>query len=302
MPPLLIVNADDFGLEEEINDAIIHAHKNGIVTSTSLLANGAAFEHAVGLSKAHPGLGVGAHLALTRGPSLRGGPVSGAELRSLGGARALFPKSPVLLAARVSLGAVDLHEVEKEFRAQLRKIKSAGISPTHIDTHQHIHLLPPIFRLVLALAREFKVKWIRMPIPLPNGRREPQGTLKGRAKQKLLEQLAKWNMKQAADSEIRWADYQAGIQCAGKLSEGDLLRIVRHAPEAIVEISCHPGSDNESLNRNHPWNYDWQQELQALCSEKVRTAIEELHVHLRHYGTLAASGASAGRKEAREKR
>lgn len=281
MPPLLIVNADDFGLEEEINTAIVRAHNEGIVTSASLLANGSAFEHAAALAQQNPRLGVGAHLTLTRGPSLVGAPLVGTEAPSLAGREGLLAQSPVLFAMRAAFGLVSLREVKREFRAQLERIRDAGIVITHIDSHQHIHLAPSIFDVVLDLAGDFDVKWIRMTLPLPLS---PEGrSLKGRMKQGLLKKLALWNVKKAKRAGIQWADYHTGIEYAGRMREDIWIDIVRRLPDAVVEVSCHPGADDLQLGRNHPWGYHWGQELTALCSDRVRAALQEAHVDMVNY-------------------
>jgi hopanoid biosynthesis associated protein HpnK len=284
MSALLIVNADDFGLEKEINSAIIEAHAKGIVTSASLLANGDAFEHAVELARKHSGLGIGAHLTLNRGPSLTGGPLLKEEVPSLAGRNGLFPKSPILFAARVALGAINLHEVEAELRAQLEKIRSAGIKITHIDSHQHIHLAPSVFEIVVRLAEAFRVNWVRLPIPPKSS--PSRGPLAKRLKQTLLGKLALWNAG-TVDSAVRWADYHVGIEHAGRLFEDELAGIIRALPDALVELSCHPGADNAKLSVNHPWNFRWQQEFSALCSPAVRAAVDEARVRLVNYHELA---------------
>jgi hopanoid biosynthesis associated protein HpnK len=290
MSKLLIVNADDFGLEQETNSGIIKAHEHGVVTSASLIANGGAFEHAAALALEHPALDVGAHLTLTRGPSLVGGPLlEPLEVPTLVGRDGLFPQNPAALAVRTVLGLVSFSHVRNELRAQMKKVESAGIRITHIDSHQHIHLLPPVFRIVAELACEFGVKWIRLsPIwTLPGD--GPRGRALRRVQGRLVTALARRNHRALAEAGLHTPTYHVGFDFSGRLSENKLEHIITNLPDGIVELSCHPGSDDARLGRHHPWGYKWQQELSALCSTRVGRAIEEAGVKLAGYSSLSGS-------------
>src|SRR5579863_8807822 len=122
----LIVNADDFGYTRSVNEGIIEAHRDGILTATTLMANGAAFEHAVEHARHNPTLDVGCHLVLVEGQSV------------LDPARAL-PTSLGDMVGAVMRGRLSPYE---ELRAQVEKIVAAGIRPTHLDAHKHTHLMP----------------------------------------------------------------------------------------------------------------------------------------------------------------
>src|SRR5262249_48026924 len=125
----LIVNADDFGLADGVNLGILDAHFKGVVTSTTLLANGSAFDNAVMMLKSAPELGVGIHLNLTQGP-----PVSPASMiPTLLNCRKHLYLSPRSLWSAIKGHRVSLSELEMELRAQIRKVINAGISPTHLD-------------------------------------------------------------------------------------------------------------------------------------------------------------------------
>ncbi len=289
MTKFLIVNADDFGLEEEVNAGIIKAHLEGVVTSTSLIANGAAFDHAVALAKENPKLDMGAHLTLTRGPSLVGAPVlARAEVSSLVGDDGLLPQSPTVLAARITTGLVSMRHVEKELRAQMEKIQAGGIRVTHIDSHQHIHVAPGVFRVVTGLAKEFGVPWLRVPVMWAPRRGGPVANPLQRLKNAVLSALAAWDIRSTAGEGVRFADYHVGIDFSGRLCGEVIEHIVRNLPDGIIELSCHPGSDNDHLSKNHPWGYMWKQELEALCSGGVRKAIEESDINLIGYSGLHA--------------
>jgi hopanoid biosynthesis associated protein HpnK len=284
---ILVINADDFGLEKEVNSAIIRAHREGILTATSLIANGTAFENAAELALEHPSLDVGAHLALTRGPSLLGGPLlKPVEVPSLVKGDGLFPQNPATLAGRIMMGLISHSQIEKEFRAQMEKIRAAGIRITHIDSHQHIHVLPSVFRVVATLALEFNVKWLRLPVrcALPGG--GPSVGALRRLQAGLLERLAARNMRIMTAAGLRAPAYCLGFHFAGRLLEDEIEHIISNLPEGMTELSCHPGHDDARLEQNHPWGYKWERELSALCSEHVRKTIEKEGVRLTGYSGL----------------
>ncbi len=140
----LFINADDFGFTRDVNAGIIQAHREGVLTSTTLMANGDAFDNAVRLARETPTLDVGCHLVLVQGCAVLDG-------RPL-------PETPMQLVFQ----KIDAYA---ELRAQIQKILAAGIRPTHLDSHKHTHLLPGVFRAVVRLACEFSIPYIRRPLP-----------------------------------------------------------------------------------------------------------------------------------------
>lgn len=142
----LIANADDFGLTKGVNAGTVKAFKDGIVCSATLMVNGEAAEEAFQLAKENPGLGVGIHLVLTYGK-----PIS-KNLKNIVDANGNFLKQSVLRNMEI-----DLKEVEVEFRAQIEKFISNGMTPTHIDSHHHVHMIAEIAPLVTKLANELDI-------------------------------------------------------------------------------------------------------------------------------------------------
>ena len=132
----LIPNADDFGFTRDVNRGIVEAHRNGILTATTLMASGAAFDDAVELARQNPDLDIGVHLVLV---DLDGFP----------------PTIPRLI---FSLPKMRIYDV---LAGQVRKVLAAGIQPTHLDTHKHTHLLPQVFNAVVRIAEEFHIPWVR---------------------------------------------------------------------------------------------------------------------------------------------
>jgi len=135
----LIVNADDFGFTRDVNEGIVHAHRHGILTATTLMADGDAFQHAVAMARDTPTLDVGCHLVL----------VDRWSARDLAWALVQSEK-----------------RVFEMFAAQVRKVVQAGIRPTHLDTHKHAHLLPAVLKAIVRVARAFDIAWVRRPLGL----------------------------------------------------------------------------------------------------------------------------------------
>jgi predicted glycoside hydrolase/deacetylase ChbG (UPF0249 family) len=139
----LIVNADDFGFTQGVNEGILEAHLQGILTATTLMANGAAFDHAVECARATPSLDVGVHLVLWED----------------GGLPQRLP-SFVFRAMTMSTAAI-----ERLFSAQVERVTQAGIVPSHLDTHKHTHILPHVMRAMERTARRFGIAWVRQQLP-----------------------------------------------------------------------------------------------------------------------------------------
>jgi len=156
----LIVNADDLGWTEGVNRGILESFNHGIVTSTSLLANGAAFAGAVQAARSAPGLAVGVHLNLTDGPPLANREAVASLLNNAGE----FASSPESLLLRRARRSLLLEDVESEWDAQIQKVRNAGISPTHLDGHKHVHMLPGLFEVALKLAKRHQIGAIRVSL------------------------------------------------------------------------------------------------------------------------------------------
>ena len=155
----LIVHADDFGLSERVNEGILQAHRHGILTSTSLIANGPAFEQAVQICRAVPTLDVGIHLTLVEEPPL----LSVAAVPSLVGAAGKLHPHARVFTKKYFRGQIQLREVRDELEAQIKMVMSHGISISHLDSHQHVHMLPDVLRITVELAKAYGIPAIRLP-------------------------------------------------------------------------------------------------------------------------------------------
>lgn len=261
-----MVNADDFGFTCDVNAGIVHGHLHGIVRSASLMANGPAFEDAVTVAKRHPSLGVGCHLTLVQGESLaRPGTRLPATLGEL--FRALPPGSEML----------------REFRAQIARLVSRGIRPTHLDTHKHLHLFPPVLDALLRVADEFEVPWVRRPFDLPIGMaRNLRSCLA-----LVLRPLRIPFDDRLGRASCRTADYFAGFVSTGSLEVRWLESLLASLPVGVVEFVCHPGFCGPELSAaDTRLKQSREQELAVLCSSRVGEAVAENGIELRSWGEL----------------
>jgi chitin disaccharide deacetylase len=288
----LIVNADDFGLTAGVNRAIIEGHVQGIITSTSLLANGTAFDPAVAMASDHSKLGVGVHLNLTEGR-----PVSvPADVASLLNAHGLFVSGPVRQAKRVLIGRVNLREVERELRSQIEKVRAAGVQITHLDGHQHLHMLPPVLDLVIKLAREVAIGGVRCAAEhrvellqlMDRDRSSSLAVLKQFLTGRALSMLSSSMKQKMRHAGLRFPDHFYGLTQTGFLDATAVMKILQHLRHGISELMCHPGYLDADL-AGKPTRLLGQREgeLRALTEPAVKRLITEQAIELIHYGTMS---------------
>ncbi len=265
----LVVNADDFGFTRDVNAGIVRAHREGILTSTTLMANGDAFEDAIRLAKENPKLDIGVHLQMVQGQSLsrQGRPL---------------PATVGALVGDLLAGRWDLL---KELEAQVEKILAAGIHPSHLDTHKHTHLLPAVLDAVLRISEKYSIRWVRKPFDLPlDGRRAGWKT---RAAAVLMARLRGHFDKVLARHGARSTNHFAGFLWTGNFSPQDLVQLIRSLPEGTTEFMCHPGILGEELRvARTRLRENRELELQALIHPSVREAISEYGIHLVGYNEL----------------
>lgn len=264
----LIVNADDFGFTSDVNRGIVEAHQHGILTATTLMANGAAFDDAVELAKQNPNLDVGCHLVLIGGHSV------------LAGGEPLPHSVPELLRA---LAARRLR-VRDELAAQVEAILGAGLDPTHLDTHKHTHLAPSVLEAVAAIAEEYRIPWVRRPFDLPMTSGAPW--LKRATGRGLQVMRGRFHRVLAAHG-CRTTDHFAGFSLTGRFHTAELVRLIRQLPEGLTEFMCHPGHCGDELRSAHTrLKESRQRELEALTAPETRQALEDAGVELVSYATL----------------
>lgn len=279
----LIINADDFGLHEQINKGIIKGHKDGIITSTSIMTTAPAFDEAVSLAKENPNLGIGIHLTLcTCVPPC----LDRAKVVSLLGVDGNFLPSYVDFAKRFYTGGVKMSELEAELRAQFEKALSAGLNITHVDSHQHTHMLPIINSLVIKLCKEYNVKRVRVPKEayfFTGGYEVGLGRKIGRAGLSFCADMARPMVKKAG---LKTTDHFFGMLAGCNLNTKLVGNIIKALPEGTSELMTHPGLSQAILTKALPWDLHWENELAASLAEENKKLLQEYHVALTNFGRL----------------
>ncbi|HTJ76368.1 MAG TPA: ChbG/HpnK family deacetylase [Acidimicrobiales bacterium] len=274
---MLIVNADDYGLTEGISRGILHAHREGVVTSTSVIAIGPAYPKVSSWLADEDELGVGVHLAAVgEDPPL----LTAREIPTLLGKRGQLCESYSEFVGRALLGRVDPEELRLEFTAQLECVQELGVPITHLDAHQHLQLWPSVCRVVLKLATDFDIPAVRVPRfrsfnPIGLG-----VTLLG------------WRLARAAGrAGLRFPLDAVGIECAGRMDEEMLPQVLarlaaRHQP--AVELTVHPGEGDDVDRSRYHWGYRWEDELAALVGPVAVRAVAHAGFTLATYADLPA--------------
>jgi chitin disaccharide deacetylase len=287
----LIVNADDFGFTAGVNRAIVEAHRHGIVTSSTLMANGTAFDDAVRLAQTAPNLSIGCHVVL-----IDGQPVLDARnarfLASLRSGTAGFRDNLKLFIARALTGLLDSGEIEAEVTAQIRKLQSAGIDVSHVDTHKHTHLFPAVLRPLLRAAKACGVRAIRNPFgprrPLRSGELLARPKLWTRyAEVQVLRTLAARFRDSAQRAGLQTTDGTLGIEVTGALDEKLFRAIAEVIPDGTWEFVCHPGYNDDDLkSSNTRLRESRQAELRVLTMPDARELLSNQGISLISYRDL----------------
>lgn len=268
-PKLLVVNADDFGFTRDVNDGIVEAHRKGILTSTTLMANGECFDHAVELARLNPTLDIGCHLVLIGG-------------RSLLPPFHPYPKNVKALMLAVMKGQLN---VERELDAQICRILDAGIVPTHLDTHKHTHLLPQVLRAVGSLSRKHGIAWVRRPFDFPM--QSGVVPLTRRLLSHSLGFLRGWFQNTLQSYGCKTTDHFAGFSLTGFFHTRELVELLPQLPTGITEFMTHPGFCTAELQQAPTrLKESRQRELEALIAPETKAAIDKYGIRLASYRDL----------------
>lgn len=289
----LIVNADDFGLTKLVSQGILDAHHYGIVTSTSLIANEEAFDAAIAMSGRAPRLSVGVHLALTQGI-----PVSPAfEVPTLVDAHGRLYLTPGQFLNRIVTRRISLRDIEIELRAQIAKVLRAGITPTHLDGHKHVHVLPGISEIVIRLAQEFGIPSVRCPmeeLPLARLAHCLRGSPVGVLKQYVVGRAVSWFARRfrlrLTPAGLNYPAHFYGLSQAGFLNGERLEEILRALPGGASELLCHPGYADSLLAKTGTRLLAQREiECRALMSPRTRELAISEGIQLVSYGEFAGT-------------
>jgi predicted glycoside hydrolase/deacetylase ChbG (UPF0249 family) len=269
----IIINADDFGLTESTNQGIVAAYSNGLLTSTSLMACGGAFQHAVNLAKKHDIKNVGVHLVLDEETPV----AENSLIPSLINPQNKFHGRGSLLLRLLFYRNLSLKEVEIEFRAQIKRCLDSGIKPTHIDGHGHVHVYPRIVDVVISLAKEFSIEKIRIPYEPFSfvGKKTKPGQY---LKKSIVSFFSLMNRERFMKAGFKSPDHFFGLSYSGRVDEELLADILRKTPDdAVTEIMTHPGlASPKDFQPYAHWDYHWTDEYLAL-TKLNKSVFENTH-------------------------
>ena len=251
----IIVHGDDFGLTKGVNQGIVQACAQGVLRSTSLVACGEDFEDAINLARENPALDVGVHLTLTDEK-----PVN----RTASGyfSHKYMPSRKILTLA-LATRQLDLQGVENELCAQVEKVLDAGIRPTHLDSHQFVHLLPGVFPLCMAIRQKFKIPFLRTLVKEKTSRGHG---IKRALEWTMLKTYSALYVKSRIDKALPQIPCTGFLYAGGRMTSRDLMDLAgQFSRENILEIMLHPGiGDTYTARKYAHWAYDWKQDLD-LC-------------------------------------
>ena len=279
----LIVNADDFGLHPSINEGIIKGYQEGFITSTSLMPSAPFWREAVELAQANPALGIGIHLTLVGGVA----PVlAPASVRSLLDENGKFLPDYVAFAKRYYTGGIRRSELEAELRAQIERALASNINITHLDSHQHTHVLPGINTLVLKLCYEYNIIRVRIPkegYTFTGGFKTGVGRMIGRSGLSFCAGMAACHADKLG---IRYPQHFFGMLAGGHLNVQLVANILHSLPEGVSEIMTHPGLDSVALGKVFSWQYHWRDELDAYLAKSNQELLRKLDIEPVSFASL----------------
>jgi chitin disaccharide deacetylase len=278
--PRLIINADDFGLTAGVNRAIVEAHERGVVSSATLMANGQAFTDAVALARETPRLGVGCHIVLVDGAPV----LEPAQVRSLldpplhDASDPHFRPGIGKFGALALLGRLAPDEIEAEAVAQIRKIQSAGVAVTHLDSHKHTHLFPHVLQPLLQAAKACGIRAIRNPFERIQGSQLAASPTMWKRWMEvgILRSFAKQFREAVHQAGIFTPDGTLAIVATGTLNEGLLRIMIENLPEGTWELVCHPGYNDSDLQAIRTGLREArEEELRILTSPSTQELLKE---------------------------
>lgn len=279
MKKQLIINADDFGIHPAVNEAVRKAATEGILTSTSLMAGGDAFDEAVEMARSMPSLGIGIHLTLVGGikPVL---PPS--EVPSLTWDNGVFCHDYGKLIVRDLEGKISLSEVYAEWDAQIQKIMNTGLPVTHMDGHQHMHMWPHFYPIARDLAKKYHISCMRVPDEdVLFGMKD--GHIIRWAAKNGLSLLSRMHRPDLKKNHIRTNDHFFGMFYGGHLSPERFAKFILQTKPGITEIMCHPSADTRAMEDTFHWGYHGEDELAGLLADINRELIEKKQISLISY-------------------
>lgn len=243
----LIINADDFGLTAGVNRAIVELHRAGAVTSTTLMARAAATADAIQMALAMPSLGVGCHVVLVDGEPV----LPTREIPSLVDKKTgCFPPSLTTFLRWLFTGRIRSAEIEAEAAAQIALLKDAGLCLTHVDTHKHTHMFPPVLGPLLRAARSAGIRAVRNPFePEWAVRATPRASFVRTTEVLALRSLGPFFRSMIASENLATTDGTIAVAGTGTFNSDTVRALLTGLPEGTWELVTHPGYNDADLDK-----------------------------------------------------
>lgn len=271
-PRRLIVNADDFGRSHSINEAVVRAHREGILTGASLMVNEPAFDDAVNLARQNPKLGVGLHLSLVCGKST----LALENISGLVDSQGNFSDHAVVSGLRFFFLPKLRSQLRDELEAQFQKFRSTGLLLDHVNGHLNIHLHPVVFGILMENAGRWGIQRLRLTSdPFALNLKLARGKLFYRASHALIyKSLSHWARPQLRQANICHTQNVFGLLQNARVDETFLSRLLPQLPPGDSELYSHPSLDK------------FKHEFDALISPRVKEDVEQLGIELIRYQDL----------------
>lgn len=268
----LIVNADDFGRSDSINQAVIRSHREGILTTTSLMVNEPACERAVALARENPNMGVGLHLTLLMGHSA----LPPTEIPGLVNSRGEFSNNPVQVGMAYFFKRGLRQQLRAEIHAQFKRFRATGLPLDHVNGHLHMHLHPVVFQILMEDAAELGIRHLRLTRDcLARSRRMANGRWFYRVSHAAIyEWLSQRARRPLQARGIKHAEITFGLLQNALVDEDYVLKLLPDLPDGDSELYSHPSLD------------EFENEFQALISPRVKARVAELGIRLIRYQDL----------------
>ncbi|MBI3300445.1 MAG: hopanoid biosynthesis-associated protein HpnK [Elusimicrobia bacterium] len=261
----LVVTADDFGLSPEVNAAVVEANRRGILTAASLMVGAPAWEEAVALAKAAPGLKVGLHLCLVHARPV----LTPERIPDLVDARGRLREDMAFIGAAIFFSARARSQAEAECRAQFERFAGTGLSFDHVNAHNHFHIHPTVAAITARLAAEFRVPAVRVPAQPWRGM-----TAAGALTAAVMAPWTALARRRFLAAGLAVNDELHGLFETGAMDEAAWLRVAARLGDGVAEVYCHPATATKGVLAEEMPDYRHADELAALLSPRVREALE----------------------------
>ncbi|MBB2170085.1 hopanoid biosynthesis-associated protein HpnK [Gluconacetobacter aggeris] len=268
----VIISADDFGLSEEANEAIEIAHRDGLLSTASLMVAGPAAQDAIARARRLPGLHVGLHLVVIEGPAV----LPPSEIPLLVNAEGQFPSDQLGLGIRYFFRPDIRLQLAVEIEAQFAAFARTGLRLDHANAHKHMHLHPTVGKYLIESGLRHGLQAVRVPLEPP----EPliaAGTYNDSMGSAALRRWTNVLRHQARKAGLRTNDWCFGIAWSGHMTADRVAALAAHLPEGLSEIYFHPATAKNTLLEHLMPTYDHQGELTALCSPGFRAGLAHCH-------------------------